>query len=796
MSLRSSFLTLSMKEQICLTIIVLNLFCLLVILSICGSLSYEFLKEDYYQKKIYFFNKYKEYIDSCFYFQNFCLLQYEEIIKRVQKQSFEFYKIFEFYPITNLNNYTNKVIFYDDSSHKNIIDNQNIFTNDPELYFLCFWEDNNLFHGIPLHTSEFCPGMQIFLVKNYQPMANSMFFHDIKNFFNHPWYNVSLLNSPIIINVNLSSILSFNANTIHQKLIEIQGESTVYNYKKLKKYFNDKMNFIISRLNDNNLYIYFSQESDFFQQMFYKINSEIKNNLNGTFLNNIDILYEYLSKIHYENNTFSLINHGADKNFFYSEANIIDNFLYYLMSKLTNILDIYFIPLSSVNNNSLSLELCILFMLAQANFQIDNLEFDELINNLKISNLTFENCFIYKEVINNQLDIKDIFNLNLSSFLTINNLIYQGILYLNTDKDDSLFYFMKYSYPNYNILKEFRTEYLMLDQLNLYLFISFKEPIKITNYFFQISQNIFFFILIIIIYIWLICLFINLLILYKVIKNWTDPIIKLQEAVESSSIKDESIFKYQYDDIINELFGTSKELLMGQNDNNEKGLKNFNILSIPKDKQKKIDTNIYKKNLIINNNIMNKLINEQKNMMDFSNNIKLNEANDKKQIIKNKKKSKKKIIEENNSEENLISSKDTKNKSLNKDKNKNIKNSEEIENEPYKKLFQISEYLYRYSDKIESNNIFIIDNNSIINESKMSKNVSKNNKNTSNFKGSFIKNDLGINKENNEKVYINMLDEDNMSYLWYMEAKKRNNKNFNYTINDDYNELFMDFINN
>ena len=796
MSLKSSFLTLSMKEQICLTIIVLNLFCLLVILSICGSLSYEFLKEDYYQKKIYFFNKYKEYIDSCFYFQNFCLFQYEEIIKRVQKQSFEFYKIFEFYPITNLNNYTNKVIFYDDSSHKNIIDNQNIFTNDPELYFLCFWENNNLYYGTPLLTSEFCPGMQIFLVNNYQPMANSMFFHDIKNFYSHPWYNVSLLNSPIIINVNLSSILSFNANKIHQKLVEIQGESTIYDFKKLKKYFKDKMEFIISRLNDNNLYIYFSQESDFFQHMFYKINSEIKNNLNGTFLNNIDILYEYLSKIHYENNTFSLLNHGADKNFFYSEANIIDNFLYYLMSKLTNILDIYFIPLSSVNNNSLSLELCILFMLAQANFQIDNLGFDELINNLKISNLTFEKCFIYKEVINNQLDIKDIFNLNLSSFLTINNLIYQGILYLNTDKDDSPFYFMKYSYPNYNILKEFRTEYLILDQLNFYLFISFKEPIKITNYFFQISQNIFFFILLIIIYIWFICLFINLLILYKVIKNWTDPIIKLQEAVESSSIKDESIFKYQYDDIINELFGTSKELLMGHNDNNENGLKNFNILSIPKDKQKKIDTNIYKKNLIINNNIMNKLINEQKNMMDFSNNIKLNEANDKKQIIKNKKKSKKKIIEENNSEENLISSKDTKNKSLNKDKNKNIKNSEEIENEPYKKLFQISEYLYHHSDKIESNNIFIIDNNSIINESKMSKNVSKNNKNTSNFKGSFIKNDLGINKENNEKVYINMLDEDNMSYLWYMEAKKRNNKSFNYTINDDYNELFMDFINN
>ena len=84
------------------------------------------------------------------------------------------------------------------------------------------------------------------------------------------------MNSPIFTNVNLSSILSFNASKIHQKLIEIQGNSTVYNYKKIKKYFHDKMDFIISRLNDNNLNIYFSQESDFFQHMFYKINSEIK----------------------------------------------------------------------------------------------------------------------------------------------------------------------------------------------------------------------------------------------------------------------------------------------------------------------------------------------------------------------------------------------------------------------------------------------------------------------------------------------------------------------------------------
>ena len=58
----------------------------------------------------------------------------------------------------------------------------------------------------------------------------------------------------------------------------------------------------------------------------------------------------------------------------------------------------------------------------------------------------------------------------------------------------------------------------------------------------------------VIIYSWLACLFINLMIFFKVIKEWTEPITKLQEAVESNSIKDDNIFNYKYDDIINELY--------------------------------------------------------------------------------------------------------------------------------------------------------------------------------------------------------------------------------------------------
>ena len=76
-----------MKEQICLAIISLTLFCILVILIVCCSLMYEILIKDYEQKKLYFYNRYKDYIESTFYFQNFYMMQYEETIHHIQKQT-------------------------------------------------------------------------------------------------------------------------------------------------------------------------------------------------------------------------------------------------------------------------------------------------------------------------------------------------------------------------------------------------------------------------------------------------------------------------------------------------------------------------------------------------------------------------------------------------------------------------------------------------------------------------------------------------------------------------------------
>ena len=263
------------------------------------------------------------------------------------------------------------------------------------------------------------------------------------------------------------------------------------------------------------------------------------------------------------------------------------------------------------------------------------------------------------------------------------------------------------------------------------------------------------------------------------------PITKLQEAVESNSIKDESIFIYKYDDIINELFLTCKELLTGQinHNNNDNGINNFNVLET--DNEKKIDKNIYKKNLIINNEIMEELIEKQQRTMDFSNNIKLNDLNNMDSKMFSAKNKNHKIIDD--SEKNIDDIMDN-NKKIKYEKEQNNdkkpqKNNEDI----YIKLFKISEYLDYYRSKLDTNNIVLLNENS--NDTKTNQLVSKNN--TKSMTNSMTNKKKKNDETNDNYNYVNMMDENNIAYLWYMEAKKKN-RCFNYIINNDCEELFSD----
>ena len=188
---------------------------------------------------------------------------------------------------------------------------------------------------------------------------------------------------------------------------------------------------------------------------------------------------------------------------------------------------------------------------------------------------------------------------------------------------------------------------------------------------------------------------------------------------------------------------------------------------------------------IINNYLINKLLIKQNNLINFFNNIQLNDYNDK----KNKNNINDNIFLINKQNLNIIDEIE------NKEIFKNNEEKDEENKKSYKKLFQITEYLYYYINKNEKYYYHINNNNIFDDENQVIKINNRNIKNSIKIKQNFFKN---IKKNDNDtiknekNISINMINGKDITYLWYMEAKNKNNKSINYTINNKYDELFLD----
>ena len=99
---------------------------------------------------------------------------------------------------------------------------------------------------------------------------------------------------------------------------------------------------------------------------------------------------------------------------------------------------------------------------------------NETFNKMHKGESGIDECFYDKKILDSK--IKEIFKTNITHFLTIPNKIHQGLINLNEP-----YYFMKYSFPNLNPLKEFLSDYLYIDQIDFYLFAPFKNLSNIPN---------------------------------------------------------------------------------------------------------------------------------------------------------------------------------------------------------------------------------------------------------------------------------------------------------------------------
>ena len=757
MGVRSRFLTLSIKEQVFIIILLSTIFSLIVILCLPCSFSYEILKKDYKRKKKYFYNKYKDYIESCYYYQGYTLLKYEEIIKRMLKEAMK-YSIRE-----GLFNYKSE--FMEEYTEQNPVrdlyynsEDENDNNRTDILYYYCFNEN-----------AELCSKTKDGLKNLYDSLYSLIFTTELYERFKLPELNMPIVDKSLSVNINNSFMFCFDKNTMMKNI----NESINYT-----KFAEDTVNNIVKHMEDYLDFKFFLYNEIFnktkieldiltFISELNNIKPEERHNKIFSFAQTNSGLY---SSIQFQNDKSYLLSYNPDSdNYYYFEFYTTSKFLMHTLKLLYNELNMNFIPLFPENNTLFFPEICSFFLLSQSNDVFNEKILDEIMKNIQKGNSTIKDCFFDKDLYKNQKDLIEVLEKNEPSFLNISNIIYQGLL---RTKDKYPLYFMKYSFPSFNTLSNFKSDYLHLDQINFFLLASFKEPIEFSDFILAQYKNLFYLIIILTVYIWILCFFVNIFIFYKVIKQITEPIFKLQEAINTNNIKNESIFKYEYDDTIQELFTTCKELLTRQIDNkqNKKYSSYFNVLDTQNDNL--VDERKYENNLIINNDLINKLKREQQNMMDFSDNVGYNNKLDNTleiDIYNQNSMSSEKIFDENK-------------KIINKHKI-NIKIDEDKEEkEAYKSILKLSDFLYYHRSKNE-NNIISIKGKSKTNKKQLNKDKDKAKK-----KSSIISNIDNI----EENIDINVFDDKDVMYLWYMEEKKTKNKSFNYQTDDDYEELFSD----
>jgi hypothetical protein len=383
--------------------------------------------------------------------------------------------------------------------------------------------------------------MQLRILDQYNTLSSLVSSHNINEKFNVPMFgNIAIIENPIFYEIYSYSLFSFDLSKLLKKLKEIFGDEE--DILKLYDYLEDNVDEMFYELNENLQFILINPQP-LIEFVFNKTINKIKEEMPNykEMYGNKELMFliqlsNFFPKIDYGNNRFNLINnHEESLIYIYVETKIIDNYLYFMNNKISSYIDIYFIPLYFGNNTIISPDLCILFLLKQVGFKITPKEIDELYDKIAKGESMILDCINNNEFFKKQLEIDDIFNLNHSFYIFIsNNLISQGIVNL----ENSNYYFMKFTYPNFNSLNEFQPEFFYKDQINFYLFSSFREPVKYSNLFFQISSNCFYLIILIIVYIWVICLLVNFLIYNKVINQIIEPIYNLQSSLISNTIKD------------------------------------------------------------------------------------------------------------------------------------------------------------------------------------------------------------------------------------------------------------------
>ena len=455
---------------------------------------------------------------------------------------------------------------------------------------------------------------------------------------------------------------------------------------------------------------------------------------------------------------------------------------------------------------------------------------DQIYSKLNKSELNIGDCILDKKYnFDTKQNAYDILNIKFDKFYSIKNSREYSMMKISDTILGNNLLCIKYTFPDYDSILNFKPDFFTLDQLNLYSFKTLYEVKHYENNMSSFFNNCQLAIILFLVYLWIIISIYLIFRLKKIFVEVTDPINNLINIINKLEVKEEDMLKYESDDTINELFKLCNELLVGKykqkishdselnnilfkKENKGNNLNDFNNLKL---NRKLIEDMIENKNEYnINGDEilkfkLNDHLDDKKGTEHNKNNKnkKNNKAEMRKTLLINKKLGK---VNENNDLINSIQSNFKKTRSINNvltilnkkmsfDVNlinnvDNIflpeyKNDEELlEIEillNYKHLYDIVDLTFNYD--LKRDNKFICKNSKLIyksnihnhNKSHKMKNKkrissgknSKGEKIDINPKEKEIKEDLKTKKEEFDKSVVDAYNIKNVLFVWYEEEK-------------------------
>jgi hypothetical protein len=571
MSIKGRFLQMEISQQIRITLYIISFCSTIFFVGLFICYSYQVIEQSYQQQKEYFLNMKSSEGTSMMFFQNVNLLLYEETIKLMINQIYNYFYAKQFYISKILFNesYINQHIYNYQSS---IESNDSFFycanENDDNHYNKTYFE-NNLIKALPI----------VKIIQNQKSIIfNKSFLSEFVIYDKENNIIFSMNKTKLKLTINDDDIFNSNDNIFFQNLIKKHYERMLY-------FFQLKVSGLLPMLD-----LLYSKLMKHFENYYNKTSKEI--------YSNYTYLLSYLTKsqpvINYNHSLISIID-----NINISEVNMIvfNELAYNYINEIFSLIYSFqdkFVAIPVYDDDTLFCKSsCFYFLLFQKFIQNQNISNDDIekISNSIISGISkIEECFIS---VNNkyiQFLFDDINNNSIFFFQKQNVRLFNRTGY-------KMYEILKYGYPSYRGLFLFNPIYIFDNHFFVYLFINFIRINKQINNLKQVLFNCYLGIIICCFILWMIIIIIIIIIEKNISFEVTHPIKKLKQCIETMNLMDDKIFEYPEDNSINELFKTCKELLKGDLYQKKK-----------KTKENYEELNIKNQNLIINNKIISDMI--------------------------------------------------------------------------------------------------------------------------------------------------------------------------------------------